>query len=261
MSNCVILNCKEYGIEYEVPKKRAETSKYCSRRCHNKGQTIYKEESKPCSACGKSVKITKHNRKSKKVYCNKECLAASRNYKKIANCENCGKEFTSKYKSETGKYTKFCSKKCYKEHHNETVTCSCCGKQYERNKWISDAGRAFNYCSFKCQKEHFRGENHGNYNRSNEYVLSSGAHRQVRTKDGWRQEHRVLVEEFIGRKLIKNSEPVLHINGNNLDNRLENLYVCKNNSEMAVILKSYSAPYPVSSNLTALKEQQSKGEL
>lgn len=43
-------------------------------------------------------------------------------------------------------------------------------------------------------------------------------------KDGYKLEHHLVVEEGIGRKLEKN-EIVHHINGNKLDNRLENLWV------------------------------------
>lgn len=46
----------------------------------------------------------------------------------------------------------------------------------------------------------------------------------IKTEKGYFPEHRVLVEEKIGRKLLK-GENVHHINGDRADNRLENLEI------------------------------------
>ena len=68
-------------------------------------------------------------------------------------------------------------------------------------------------------------------------------------RDYWRVEHRVIVEEKIGRKLNYGSEPILHIDGDHSNNEESNLYICADKEEINVILKSYSAPYPSVSNL------------
>ena len=46
----------------------------------------------------------------------------------------------------------------------------------------------------------------------------------------WVQEHRIVVENFIGRKLTK-EETIHHINGNRCDNRIENLMIFPNQKE------------------------------
>jgi hypothetical protein len=50
---------------------------------------------------------------------------------------------------------------------------------------------------------------------------------RVKTKDGWRREHVVLMEKKIGRKL-NNNEQVHHKNGDVQDNKLKNLIVVSN---------------------------------
>lgn len=47
---------------------------------------------------------------------------------------------------------------------------------------------------------------------------------KVALRGKWRYEHRIVMEQFLGRKL-NHKEVVHHINGNTLDNRIENLQV------------------------------------
>lgn len=247
------VTCKCCGKSFSVIRARINTVKYCSQECQKNSQTIYKKETKQCSYCSLPVDINKDNRRSNKIYCNKECFDKARKFKKISNCKQCNKEFYSKFKR--GSYTKFCSQYCFSESRIDTVTCCNCGNEYNRPAWISKAGRGFNVCSRKCQTEFSVGKNSPNYNDYGRY--ESSGYMWVRDPNldnnyGWIPEHRKFVSDHIGRKLKYWSEPILHINGNNTDNRLSNLYVCSNMSEMATILNSYSAPYPHKSNVDSL---------
>lgn len=58
---------------------------------------------------------------------------------------------------------------------------------------------------------------------------------RIKTEQGWKRLHRVLMEEKLGRKL-RTDEQVDHINGNKEDNRPENLQVLSNTDHQ---LKGY----------------------
>lgn len=49
-------------------------------------------------------------------------------------------------------------------------------------------------------------------------------------KDGYRLQHHLVMEDYIGRPLEKN-EIVHHIDGNKQNNSIDNLYLCKSTSE------------------------------
>jgi hypothetical protein len=53
---------------------------------------------------------------------------------------------------------------------------------------------------------------------------------QIKTKDGWQYEHRVVMEEMLGRKLT-NTEVVHHLDGNGENNSPANLMLFENTRE------------------------------
>lgn len=104
------------------------------------------------------------------------------------------------------------------------------------------------FCSQGCREEGLAGKNAPSY-KGGRYINQEGSVMLCVSKDYWRAEHRLVVEEEIGRNLRYHNEPILHINGIKTHNNIGNLYVCESYSEMQHILRSYDVPYPVKSNI------------
>ena len=68
-------------------------------------------------------------------------------------------------------------------------------------------------------------KSHTFINKRSEYCRYQ--YKRIRTKDGLIDEHRLVMEQYLGRKL-RPDEVVHHINGNKQDNRIENLEVMTN---------------------------------
>lgn len=105
--------------------------------------------------------------------------------------------------------------------------CNYCGRIFFRNRKVLLQPLIF--CSRKCsslfkkilvKKSGFGNRIPSTYRYVYKYVgIKNGTSR-------YRQEHRILMEEYLGRKLNKN-EVVHHINGNGRDNRIINLKIIK----------------------------------
>lgn len=170
-------------------------------------------------------------------------------YKHACDYSECGKVFYT-FKSNS----KFCSRECRSLAGTREITCSYCGER--SRKPISDLYRnsKTTFCNVSCKIDYFKGSRSNLYNMGERYTVESTGSVFVWCGDKYRAEHRVLVEEFIGRDLLNWGEPILHIDGVNSNNKLSNLYVCSSMSEMRKILSSHDAPYPYRSNLKELKE-------
>jgi len=66
-----------------------------------------------------------------------------------------------------------------------------------------------------------KGKDHPNW-KGWRYCGRNNKYREIRINGEYIREHRLIMENYIGRKL-RYDEEIHHINGNSLDNRIENL--------------------------------------
>jgi len=119
---------------------------------------------------------------------------------KYKKCKNCGIEFYE-FPYLKGK-KKFCSTNCANKYNAEKLSKDRKGKgnpMYGKRAW--------NYKGFTITTD----------KRKQRYKLIYVNRKQIK-------EHRYIMEQYLGRKL-KKEEVVHHINGDSLDNRIENLKV------------------------------------
>src|SRR3990167_10173119 len=133
---------------------------------------------------------------------------------KAFNCINCN-AVVHRFASTPPKSGRvFCSHSCYSINKGVrlTLACSHCGSTVSRvQSQIGVRGQVF--CSHAC----YSASNLCGFTDRKGYRIITVHGKQVR-------EHRYVVEQHIGRKLI-GSEDVHHINGDKLDNSITNLEV------------------------------------
>lgn len=151
-----------------------------------------------------------------------------------AICPVCGQKFVSKYRGKREGWTLYCTAKCRNDlkRKGEYRNCKICGKEFyisrahiERSDDDYERGH---FCSRDCYhtwRSTLQGEETPNW--SGGRFLGRNGYVYVRHNNGYELEHRVVMEEFLGRKLT-GDEVVHHKNRIKTDNRIENLQLLTN---------------------------------
>lgn len=102
-----------------------------------------------------------------------------------------------------------------------TRICDNCKKEFKTYACYDKRNRKNRFCSKKCEAE-FKNLNNTSQSWTGGHISKSTGYKYIRVNGKAIEEHRLVMERHIGRKL-KSNEVVHHINGNKLDNRIENL--------------------------------------
>jgi HNH endonuclease len=217
----IIKTCRLCGVEFQA---KAEKRQYCSRTCSNRANLNAKPRllDKTCISCGNLF----HPPWSQQVYCSRACMPR----RPVVPCALCGKSFKQKRPD-----LLHCSVACRNLalRRRVVLTCEQCGEMFECIR-----SRPQRFCSRSCVAIHRGGKQPASAVGAARYRRG---YRMVRTETTWRAEHRVVMEQALGRPLLPN-EQVHHINGVKDDNRPENLELWNRNHPQGVRQADHHCP-------------------
>lgn len=202
-----------------------------------------------CAYCGSRFYRPIHRKKMRtRCCCSKhEFLLNGIENAKLIICRGCGVLFHGKLKEQ--RFPIYCSRKCQRYCDGKDIKCTNCGTM-SRHRRSQLYDRQHHFCSKSCLFIWQKGKNTGMWkggfavsgNTGHILVLTDEKYERThkhRTSPSnkYRPEHRLVAEKYLGRKLKRNSEPILHLNGLPTDNRPANLYICNDRSQMLRMLK------------------------
>jgi len=120
-----------------------------------------------------------------------------------------------------------------KNKQKATRKCDECGLIEETNIYLILRGRKRrNSNTDLCKKcsnsiKYKKPQTGGYYHKNFKHGISSSGYKRISINGVRNYEHILIMEEYLGRKLQK-GEYVHHINLNKIDNKIENLFLCKN---------------------------------
>ena len=203
-----------------------------------------------CKTCGSTFSAPLDHGKPRK-FCSRQCFENfSGRPPKTRECNNCAKPFKARYRVRDESYQRYCSTEFgnIAKQTKQLRPCSNCGKETFKSKQKLD-GNIFFFCDNKCSSAFYSGSRNPNW-QGGRYV-EEGGRVFIATNDGYIAEHRLVVAKALGRDLRHFDEPIIHLNGNLGDNRLENLYIFPSFEEMARAIQN--GHIPSYSNITPLE--------
>jgi hypothetical protein len=257
--------CPLCGAKFYAPQSQAQKRKYCSKQCADLAQTTSPTQTIVCKACGKEF-VAKPDHGAWPVYCSRWCFENRKGEKKFKpkkkKCPVCGRIFLAgrSYGSPDG-YRVYCSSRCFKKGRRAGATKKCinCGKPFYLSPAQAAKRPQASCCSPACQYEYYTKERNSNW-KGGCYQAQGIDHifcqipNEIKNEyvSKYYAQHRIVAAKAIGRPLKKGTEPVIHLNKKSYDNRPENLFICRDNSEMVGRVRG-RLPWPDESNLGTYK--------
>lgn len=180
-------------------------------------------------------------------------------------CDVCNKTF---YIPPWRGEQRFCSHECADKLHlggsipnQVTKECAYCGDEFTLSYWQAKNRK---YCSSECANNAQRGQKGTTQLKGKESPHYRGErlrHNGVWDYDiegNYRPVHRMVMEEHLGRKL-DDSEIVHHIDGDNTNNNVDNLYICSKGKHSELHLNLIKLIKPLIS-VGIVKFNMEKGE-
>jgi hypothetical protein len=225
---CTCLTCGTPFWVYPSRLRFAGGGKYCSRACmaasqRGKQPHNYAQVARICATCGQGFSVSPCRvRRTPALYCSHDCrFAAERGGPPIKHkCKNCGKPFSLKPSRAARRGAgQYCSIACKFAQRREWRACALCGKEFSVPR-----SQSKRFCSAKCQGKANSGPNNHKHNAAGRFVAASG-YVWIKAPSGrWRLEHRVVLEQHLGRRL-RSSEIVHHRDEDKQNNSLANFEI------------------------------------